>query len=184
MVEKKSRTALVEFLEYLAQKGIMAPATAQARKAAVNVVLGILDDQEAVDVSVLDLDDVMGRFNRLHGKEYTPESLRTYLGRVRSAIGDFNRYIENPLAFKPALQARERTPTAQKSTVKAMPLADTASTDISRTPAISGGPMADSIMPIRIRTDLTVYIQGLPFDLTEAEAKKISSVVQAMASPV
>jgi hypothetical protein len=41
--------------------------------------------------------------------------------------------------------------------------------------------MAKSILPIPIRADLTVYIQGLPFDLTESEAKRISNVVTAMA---
>jgi len=42
--------------------------------------------------------------------------------------------------------------------------------------------MASShILPIPIRADLTIYIQGLPFDLTEAEARKIAGVVSAMA---
>jgi len=43
--------------------------------------------------------------------------------------------------------------------------------------------MASSILPIPIRVDLTIHIQGLPFDLTEAEAKKIANVIQAMAMP-
>jgi hypothetical protein len=43
--------------------------------------------------------------------------------------------------------------------------------------------MASSILPVPIRADLTVYVQGLPFDLTEAEAKKIATVIQAMATP-
>ena len=37
---KKSREAALEFLEYVAQKGLMAQATARARKAAVSKVLG------------------------------------------------------------------------------------------------------------------------------------------------
>jgi hypothetical protein len=39
---------------------------------------------------------------------------------------------------------------------------------------------ASNILPIAIRADLTIYIQGLPFDLSEAEARKIAAVVTAM----
>ncbi len=38
-----------------------------------------------------------------------------------------------------------------------------------------------SILPIPIRPDLTVKIQGLPYDLTVHEANKIANVVKAMA---
>ena len=43
------------------------------------------------------------------------------------------------------------------------------------------GPMAHTILPVRIREDLTVFIQGIPHDLTETEATKIANVVRAMA---
>jgi hypothetical protein len=183
MSGKKSREAAIEFLEYLAQKGLMAPATARARKAAVNTVLGILDEQESQDVTSINLDDVMNRFGHLQGKDYTPQSLRTYKSRVKSALDDFASYVENPLAFKPNVQTRERRPAQSKapsSVIRNTP--DSSVSDVSRpsAPAVSG-PMASSILPIPIRADLTIHIQGLPFDLTEAEAKKIASVIQAMA---
>jgi len=37
------------------------------------------------------------------------------------------------------------------------------------------------IVPIPIRAVLTVHIQGLPFDLSHREAKKIANVILAMA---
>jgi hypothetical protein len=183
MQGNKSREALVTFLEYLAQKGLMAPATARARKAAVNMVLGILDDQEAQDVTSINLDHVMSRFMNLQGQGYTPDSLGAYKSRVKSALDDFASYVENPLAFKPNVQTRERKPAQNKSSASmTRNTPDSPVLDVSRpsTPAVSG-PMASSILPIPIRVDLTIYIQGLPFDLTEAEAKKIASVIQAMA---
>jgi len=39
----------------------------------------------------------------------------------------------------------------------------------------------DRIIPIIIRCDAVVNIFGLPFDLTPAEAAKISAVIMAMA---
>jgi hypothetical protein len=183
---KKSREAAVAFLEYLAQKGLMAPATARARKAAVNTVLGILDNHEAQDVTSINLDDVMNRFANLQGKEYNPASLRTYKSRVRSALDDFASYVENPLAFKPSLQSRDRKPNPVKTSSSAVGnVSDDTVADVSRpsVPVIAG-PMASSILPIPIRAELTIYIQGLPYDLTPTEAKKIASVIQAMATPI
>ena len=183
---KKSREAAVAFLEYLAQKGLMAPATARARKAAVNTVLGILDGHEAQDVTLINLDDVMNRFANLQGKEYNPASLRTYKSRVRSALDDFASYMENPLAFKPSLQSRERKPNPVKTSSSAAGnVSDDTVADVLRpsVPVIAG-PMASSILPIPIRADLTIYIQGLPYDLTAIDAKKIASVIQAMATPI
>ncbi len=183
MDSRKSREGAVEFQEYLAQKGLMAPATARARKAAVNTVLAILDDQEAQDVTTVDIDDVMRRFANLQGKDYNPASLRTYKSRLRSALDDFRSYIENPLAFKPSLQARERKPSSDKPASNTSRTISDPNTGELLRPTVSAlsGPMASSILPIPIRADLTIHIQGLPFDLTEAEARKIASVIQAMA---
>lgn len=186
MVEKRSREAAIDFLEYVAQKGLMAPATARARKAALGKVLGILSPEEAQDVTTLDLDELMTRFSHLQGKGYTPQSLTTYKSRVRSALDDFASYVSNPLAFKPSLQSRERKSNPGKSAPNNQerrspePSADNQARS---SPPPAAGPMASSILPIPLRADLIVHIQGLPFDLTAAEAKKIAGVVQAMASP-
>jgi hypothetical protein len=180
---KKSRDAAIEFLEYLAQKGLMAPATARARKAAVNTVLSILDDQEAQDVTSINLDDVMSRFGHLQGKDYTPHSLRTYKSRVRSALDDFASYVKNPLGFRTNVQIRDRKPSPSNTPTNSTRSApDSPVVDAPR-PSVQAvaGPMANSIVPIPIRADLTILIHGLPFDLTQAEAKKIASVIQAMA---
>lgn len=182
-MSKRSREELLRFLDYVRAKGLMSPATVEARKASANKVLAILDEQEASDVTVLDLDSVVERFSNLHGKSYTPDSLRTYRSRTKSAIEDFSRYLDNPLAFKPGVQKRDKRteanggksasppkPTAQQ------PQAQSAQERIAVAPAAS-----DTILPIPLRADLTVYIQGLPFDLTAAEARKLAAVVQAMA---
>jgi hypothetical protein len=45
------------------------------------------------------------------------------------------------------------------------------------------GPMTDEILPIQIREDKSVYIQGIPHDLTSAEAQKIANIVIANVNP-
>lgn len=44
---------------------------------------------------------------------------------------------------------------------------------------VARGPMEDTIFPIPIREDVTVRIQGLPRNLTQAEAAKIAAVIMA-----
>src|ERR1039458_1253453 len=180
----KSRKAAIDFVEYLEKKGLMAPATAQARKAALNTVLGILDEKDAQDVTSLDLDDLMTRFQHLQGKSYKPDSVRAFKSRVKSALADFTSYLENPLAFRPNIQTRERKQNPPKS-VSGTTVGSSESSPHNppHPPAISE-PMATSIIPIQIRADLTIRIQGLPFDLTEAEARKIANVIQALATPI
>jgi hypothetical protein len=179
----RSRAALLEFLDYLAAKGLMAKATVAARKAAAGQILGILEPDEASDVTALDLDQVVHRFQNLHGKKYTPQSLTTYKSRVKAAIDDFTSYSANPLAFRPSVQSRERAkpkngkpPFAQKVPEDSEPVR----TEVNPRP-VHSAVASSNILPIPLRADLTVFIQGLPFDLTAQEARKISNVVLAMA---
>jgi hypothetical protein len=186
---KRSREAAMEFHDYLARKGLMSKPTALARKAALSKVLGVLSEEEAQDVTNLDLEDVMTRFTHLEGASYTPESLTTYKSRVKSALEDFNSYLGNPLGFRPSLNMRKAKGTkfvlkptplgAAQGTQEAAPAGGGASaaTPTAAAPAFD----AASILPIPLRADLVVRIQGIPFDLTEPEAKKIANVVLAMA---
>jgi hypothetical protein len=42
------------------------------------------------------------------------------------------------------------------------------------------GLMDDTIIPIQLRPDVTVRIQGIPHDLTDAEADRIERIITAM----
>ena len=179
MANERSRQKLLEFLDYLADKGLMAGATVAARKAAVGKVLGILPEEEADDVTNLNLDQVMARFNNLEGRGYTPGSLTTYLSRTKSAVEDFRAYLENPLAFRPSVQTRDRRKSETKRNGSAPVNTDQASSE----KHVVKAPLSSTILPIPIRPDMTVFVQGLPYDLTEAEANKIANVIRAMATP-
>jgi len=180
MANERSRDKLLEFLDYLAEKGLMAKATIAARKAAAGRVLGILSEEEANDVTKLNLDDVMARFLNLEGKSFTPASLTTYLSRLKSAVDDFSTYLENPLGFRPSVQSRDRRKPERKAE-------SPAPTNIEQQPSVERhpvkAPLSSSILPIPIRPDVTIFVQGLPYNLTEAEASKIANVIRAMATP-
>lgn len=177
---KRSREAVLEFQDYQASKGLLARGTAMARKAALGKVLGVLPPEEAEDVTGLDLDDVMIRFSNLQGKDYTPGSMNTYKSRVKAALEDFESYLSNPLGFKPSVNRRDRASRPEKA-----PKRNEASPTPEPQPIKPAPPTFDtsSILPIPLRPDLTVRIQGLPFDMTEQEARKIANVVLALANP-
>src|SRR5580704_12443477 len=115
----KSREALGAFLTYLADKGLMQHSTVQARKAAASKILGILDTEEAQDVTVIDLDHVVERFSRLHGKDYTPASLAAYRSRLKSAVEDFKSYLANPLGFRVSVPSRSQAATKSPKAAEA-----------------------------------------------------------------
>jgi hypothetical protein len=174
MTEKRTRQDFLAFLDWMSEKGLMAKNTVIARKAAASKVLGILSDDEAQDVTVLDLDTVMRRFTNLEGKGYTPGSLTTYLSRLRSALDDFKLYLDKPLSFRPGVQPRERRkPEARKETPLAAPTG--------RGETVP--PPEPNTLSIPIRPDTMIVIRGLPYDLNEAEAAKIANVIRAMVTP-
>src|SRR5262245_3201032 len=142
----RSLQDLMDFLDWNAQKGMMAPATVQARKAAVGKVLGVLSPDELTDVTQVDLDSVMARFHNLQGRNYTPDSLVTYKSRVRSTLDDFADYLQNPLGYKPSTANKERKPRSSTSNRPS-----TSGGKPSAPPAESLG--AINILPIQVRPD-------------------------------
>lgn len=178
----KSMDGLIEFLDWTAEKGLMARNTVNGRKAAVSGVLGVLDPEEKGDVTVVDLNSVMTRFINLQGKKYSTGSLNVYKSRTNAAINDFRQYLNDPLSFKPTGNKAEKKPSSNSSKQK-KPSGALRSSEPNHS---TGSPtmahqVSANVFPIQIRENVVVRIHGLPFDLTQAEAERIANVVKAMA---
>lgn len=176
----RTRDDLYGFLDYLSAKGLIPAATARARKASAKQVLSMLHDDEAADVLALDIDVLMHRFSTKHGQQYTPNSVRDYGSRLRSSIEDFRAYTENPLGFR--IPGRNRQKSAESNGRKPSKAPNPASAAAGEHTQASNLSQASGILPIPLRADLTVQIAGLPFDLTQTEAKKIANIVLAHAT--
>jgi hypothetical protein len=191
-----SAEALMDFLDYLSKKGLVNSNTIISRKAASNKMLAILSPGEAADLRQVDLDQLATRFANLKGKGYSPQSLQVYKSRVATSLEDFFRYKENPANFKVGSTARKtasggfslaRSALSGKLTVSRgkksaeRPVARTEAQDVERAqPTMISA--ATINFPVPLRPNCVVQINGLPVDLTKAEAAKIAAVVSAMIS--
>lgn len=190
MDERYSLDALRSFLDWAANKGALKRATALSWQTAVDKVF---TDPDGIDIHDLrnlkqNLEVVLQRFANLHGKEYTQASLRTYQGRVRSAISEFLRYVDDPVGYSPHVSKRTARANARSSERPT----GTQPTEVSKSGAgaatppepsvTTGQPLAGLTVPVPIREDVLVRIHGIPADLTSAEAEKIANVVKAYAT--
>ena len=184
MLADYSVTALLEFLDYLGDKGLANKNTVSARKASANKMLSILDEEEKADLRDVDVGELSKRFGNLQGTNYTPESLQVYKSRTNAAISDFMRYKENPATFRMEAgngkSPQPKSGTGQTSAATNRPA--TKSEAPPRTLAVSRPASFD--VPVPLRPGSIVQINGIPVDLTAEEAKKIANVVMAFAAVV
>jgi hypothetical protein len=103
-----SRDSLFYFLDFAGGKGLLKKSTAAARRDASKIVLKILDDSEAADLSKVDLEDVIQRHRNLATGKIMPKTLAAYESRTRIAVRDFLEYLKNPSEWKPSTQQRAR----------------------------------------------------------------------------
>ena len=101
-----SRDNLFDFLDFAGGKGLLKKTTASARKDASKIILGILDDNEAADLSKVDLENVIHRHRNIAASRIMPSTLAAYESRTRTAVRDFLEYVKTPSAWKPSTQQR------------------------------------------------------------------------------
>lgn len=104
-----SRDSLINFLDFAGEKGLLKKTTAKARKDASKIVLRILDETEAADLSKVDLESVIQRHRNLATGKIMPRTLAAYESRTRIAVRDFLEYVKSPSIWE-AGQQRTRKP--------------------------------------------------------------------------
>lgn len=180
------RNDVLKFLEFLGDKGLMNADTVTTRRVAFNAVFGILDDAEAADVRKLNIDDVMSRFVNKKGSGFKPDSLKLYKARATKALEDFLAYKKDPLSFKPAISQRSTRSPNERSNSSVRVASNTVPTEA---PSLGTpfrvhpiGETESLVFPIPIRPGVVVKVAGIPADLTAQEARRVSSVILALAA--
>ena len=176
MANSYSADDLLKFLDHAGDKGLMPAATAQALAVATRNVLGILAEDEKTDLSKLDLDAAIKRFNNKRARDFNPASLKEYGRRVRRAVELFLNWREDPANFT----IKTRTTTAPRKRERGSGNGEPAAREApaEQVPDEIAGTYR-SALPIR--PGLVVTLVNIPYDLTSAEAERIAGFVRMLA---
>lgn len=171
-----SQTAFLEFLRRGAVTGLMGPATARSRKLASEQLLIQLKPHERADLRQLDVNELCSRFHKLQGSTIRPENLQLYNDRLSGGLKDFISWTDDPVSFN---SVEGEKPESVVVAARDTPGQAQAREELALNPPRS----PHDIFPVPIREELVVYLQNIPLDMTQAEARKIAAVVEALAVP-
>jgi hypothetical protein len=132
-------------------------------------------DGENSDLLVLDIEALRSRLAEDQGGALRPEVAELYIERLQNALGDFLPFAETPDQFgggkssersdEPRIDLEKR-PEDRRALESARLRFDRNRSDI---------------VPIPLPRGSTVYVHGLPADLSTSEAQKIARVIAALA---
>lgn len=186
----KDRTlaGFLAFLEWAGRTGELNQSTARAFGAAVRQVVAIEDDADNLDVTTIDVDAMLARWENLNRTRYSAGSLATYRSRFRQSLAMYAAWLNKDPAWKQAGKAQPKQGTkaatttgrprklVRTSTDTAPPATDTADTAVAGTSA--GVRLVAYDLPLR--PDLLVRL-NLPVDLTSSDAARIATFVKSLA---
>jgi hypothetical protein len=94
-----SRAALARFIEFVVEKNLVHPATAQGWRVATTKVLEGLSGEGTADVREIDVDATFKGFLNRNPGRLSPASVGEYRRRVGRAIEEFVRWVVDPGAY-------------------------------------------------------------------------------------
>lgn len=166
-----SKSGLLDFLKQAAVTGIMNPGVARSRKTAAEKLLDHVTAEERINLRQLDVDELCSRIHKIEDSSIREEAMDLYNSRLKSALDDYFCYLGNPESF--------RSTGSNSAPIVPVQKRDTAEQLALESITLHHAGTQDDIIPIPLRDDLIVYLQGLPLSLTEQEADKIVAVVKA-----
>jgi hypothetical protein len=183
---------LAEFLERAATRGDLNPSTARAMRSAVRKIVAVeSEDLSSVNVRSLDVDDLLDRFVQLNRADYSDKSVETYKSRFRLGVAMYLAWLDNepdwrsagrPVAAKRT--SRQRAGNGRSDSRKPREGPDgTDPAPPQQSPAqqnLNAPGTRVMTYDVPLRPDLIVRLT-LPIDLTEADAKRLRSFVDALA---
>jgi hypothetical protein len=174
-MEKNARS-LVDHWNWAADKGLMNGNTAAGLRSASTQVLQVIGDGwETTDITALDVDDLLVRFQNLKKKDYTPQVLELYKKRFRKALVSYLSYLENPGAWKPGTQGRPATSQRTDRSAKRQPAT---AQDVASVGGRIAGPN-EVEYPFPLRSGVMARLV-LPRDLTREDVSRLSTFMSML----
>jgi len=171
--ESYTAEALLNFLKQAGMEGLINPATARARRKALEQLAGELTEDERADIRRIDVEALLSRFHKLEGSSIRSETLQLYGQRVAAALTEYLDWLENPDTFSRARRERVRAFSRADDLTPQQQAAERVTLESIENPS--------NMVPVPIRDNHTVYLANLPLNLTTEEASRIARVVRAFA---
>ena len=189
-----SKSAVPKFVEFAANKGLIAQSTSRMWRAAVNAILEDVADD--FDVRSVDLDAELAKYHNRHPNSLSPETLRRYRGWADTAIGAFVAYTEDPVSYRPKSRASKGRGSSEAGNLSKPEKPKT--TRAAKQPALEQGGMntapqfaeqsahahtqvASSLsLQFPIRADFRAQVV-IPADITLNEAKRLGAFLLTLA---
>jgi hypothetical protein len=175
MAGSYSSDSLLRFLKDVVVAGHMPAATARSRSQAARALMAYLTDGENSDLRVLDIEALRSRLAEDQGGALRPEVAELYVERLESALAEFLPFAESPGVFEAGSsnETHDTRPIDPEERPEDRRALESARLRFDRN--------RSDIVPIPLPRGSTVYVHGLPPDLSPAEAQKIARVVAALA---
>jgi hypothetical protein len=166
-----------EFITWLISKGLMRSAAAEPLRSATRQIMLVVEpDNPDLDLRTVDTEDVMGRFEKLAGHKYAPESLRSYANRFNRGIALYRQYLDNGASnFKPPAGRKVRPRVAQPGSSSDSPVMATVGPR--RPEATPTQSLIDYPFPLRSGGIAHLY---LPAKLEMDDADRLAAYVRAL----
>ena len=179
-----NREKLDEFLGWVAEKGLMKQTTARSLRSACRTVLSVMDDEEARDVSSVDLQTVMQRYQNLYGMDVNPSTMKSYGRRVKQAVSEFVEYNRDKANWRPSGAQRSRQ--SARSPKKPKPNERISDNDGLGKLALTNGDIdvASIVHRFPLRRDAVVTISGIPFDVNRSEMSRLTAFLSNLVATV
>lgn len=183
-----SRAGLARFIEFVVDKNLVHPATAQGWRVATTKVLEDLPAEDGSDVRRLDVEATFRAFLNRNPGRLSPASVGEYRRRVGRAIEEFVRWVEDPGAYAfrgapraPRAELRRRPePGSGERDLPARPATGLAAAARAAATARASVPGAGISLEYPLRPDLLAQVV-VPRDLTVEEARRMGAFLVTLA---
>jgi hypothetical protein len=182
-----SRDALARFIDFVVDKNLVHPATAQGWRVATTKVLEELPPDGQADIRRVDVEGTFRAFLNRNPGRLSPASVGEYRRRVGRAIEEFVRWMDDPgsYAFKGALRApraesRRRPDPARAGHRPGAGAGPQGAGAGPHFPAEPSGPAEEIALHYPLRPELLAQVV-VPRDLTVEEARRMGAFLVTLA---
>jgi hypothetical protein len=176
-----SRPALARFIEFVVEKNLVHPATAQGWRVATTKVLEELPSDGRQDVRRIDVDATFRAFLNRNPGRLSPASVGEYRRRVGRAIEEFVRWVEDPGGYgfrgAPRLDSRRRLDPVAPDPGRAARQGQSSTAARGGAGSQTGGGIT---LQYPLRPDMLAHVV-VPRDLTVEEARRMGAFLVTLA---